>query len=252
WDDLLIVAEKLKNNGITPFSLGSKNRWPSQFWFEYILLRTAGYNYREDLMNKTARYTDLEVLRTMDIWKNLLDKDFINKDHKDMTWDNAAQLLVDEKAAMTLMGTWAIPYLEKEGMIPEVDYGFFPFPTIDNTVKTVALGPIDGVLLSSGSKKMEISKEILSLFAEKDIQEGFNLTSGAIAPFNGVNEEADSAIQLQIKSLIRKSPYWAFNYDLATEPATSEAGLNFFRDFLDSPDQYECLLIELQERIQND
>lgn len=88
WDELIRIADLLKSNGTTPFSLGAKNRWPSQFWFDYILLSTAGYNYRQDLMEKKAGYTDLEVLKTMDIWKNLIDRDFFNKDYRELSWEH--------------------------------------------------------------------------------------------------------------------------------------------------------------------
>ena len=192
WNDLIIAAETLKSKGISPFSLGSKNRWPAQFWFDYILLRTAGYDYREDLMNKASRYTDLEVLRTMDIWKNLLDKDYFNNDHKTATWDEAAEKLVEGNAAMTLMGTWTIPYMKDKGMSFENDYGFFPFPLIDESKENVALGPIDGILLSKGSDHMELSKEILFYLAQPETQKVFNVESGAIAPHNDVKDSAYS------------------------------------------------------------
>ena len=42
WDDLLAACKTLKDKGVDPIALGSKNRWPAQFWFDYLLLRTAG------------------------------------------------------------------------------------------------------------------------------------------------------------------------------------------------------------------
>src|SRR5690606_33439743 len=49
WDEMMDTAETLKAAGITPFALGSKDRWPAQFWFDYLLLRTAGPEYRDKL-----------------------------------------------------------------------------------------------------------------------------------------------------------------------------------------------------------
>ena len=65
WDELVDVAEKFKMAGIPAFALGSLDRWPAQFWFDMILLRTAGNDYREKLMNGDASYTDAEVVRAL-------------------------------------------------------------------------------------------------------------------------------------------------------------------------------------------
>ena len=54
WDEFLAMCDTLKAKGVTPIALGSKNRWPAQFWFDYLILRTAGPDYRAKLMNGTA------------------------------------------------------------------------------------------------------------------------------------------------------------------------------------------------------
>ena len=51
WDELVSLCKTLKSKGVDPIAIGSKNRWPAQFWFDYILLGTAGPQYREDLMS---------------------------------------------------------------------------------------------------------------------------------------------------------------------------------------------------------
>ena len=50
WDEFKAFCDKLKAAGVAPIALGSKNRWPAQFWFDYLLLRTAGPEYRAKLM----------------------------------------------------------------------------------------------------------------------------------------------------------------------------------------------------------
>ena len=73
WDELLAACTTLKDKGIDPIALGSKNRWPAQFWFDYLLLRTAGPDYRAKLMSGAASYTDAEVKTAMGLWKDLVD-----------------------------------------------------------------------------------------------------------------------------------------------------------------------------------
>ena len=65
WDEFLAACGTLKAAGITPVAIGSKNRWPAQFWFDYLLLRTAGPDYRAKLMAGEASYTDPQVATAM-------------------------------------------------------------------------------------------------------------------------------------------------------------------------------------------
>ena len=41
WAQFRNVCEILKTAGITPLALGTRERWPAQFWFDYLLLRMA-------------------------------------------------------------------------------------------------------------------------------------------------------------------------------------------------------------------
>ena len=42
WSEFLSVCDRLKAKGVTPIALGSKDKWPAQFWFDDLLLHTAG------------------------------------------------------------------------------------------------------------------------------------------------------------------------------------------------------------------
>lgn len=249
WEDLKNAAELMKSKSITPFALGARNRWPAQFWFDFILLRTAGFKYRERLMESRASYNDPEVINTLKMWKELIDNDYFGSSVLEDDWDKAALYVSKKEAAMTLMGTWTIPLLEQEGLRADQEYGFFPFPEIYSVNEKVSLGPIDGILSSMGSKNKEASKKVISQLSKPETQELLNSVSGAIAPQVNVNNDIYNSVQLQIKDLISKSTHWAFNYDLASPPVVSEAGLNFFIDFLENPGDYEKLLNELEDYV---
>lgn len=194
-------------------------------------------------MAGNAKYTDEEVIQVMGVWKDLLDQGFFNDDNSSLTWDQAADLLNSKDAAMTLMGTWLIPYMEN------ADIGFFPFPAIDDSIPSASLGPIDGALLSYNSSKQISSAEILIELARSESQKAFNEKSGALAPHTGVGREIYSDLQLEIIREIESSSYWAFNFDLATVPQRAELGLDFFVDFLKKPGDYLIQLTALQEEI---
>ena len=152
WDEFMAMAEKLKAAGITPFALGSKNRWPAQFWFDYLLLRTAGPEYRAKLMAGEASYTDPEVDGVMELWKELVDNGYFVANANAYDWTDAADQVANGEAAMTLMGTWITGYWNGNKLKPGEDYDFFPFPTIDGGHAQRSVGPVDGLVMTEASK----------------------------------------------------------------------------------------------------
>ena len=247
WDEFLTVCETLKSQGIVPIALGSRERWPAQFWLDYPLLRTAGPAYRANLMNGEASYTDPEVVKAFGIWKELLDKGYFNEDPNAYDWAEAATMVGTGEAAMTLMGTWFMQLDEQIGWEAGKDYDYFPFPVIDPSVPDAAVGPIDGVVLAKDGDAKEAGKEVLGQLAGKGPQATFNSGTGALAPNSEVSDDIYNALQLDVKAYLATVPNWAYNYDLATPPPVADVGLDAFTKFIDGPAAYHDILSDTQE-----
>ena len=106
WDELKEACVTLKEAGVNPISLGSMNRWPAQFWFDYMVSYTAGAEYRQKLMAGEAKYTDPEVVTAMETWKELTDLGCFAPDSNAYDWTEAADMVANGTAAMNLMGTF--------------------------------------------------------------------------------------------------------------------------------------------------
>lgn len=251
WSELLRLASTLKDGGVMPFALGAKERWPAQFWFDYLLLRRAGPVYRQKLMVGEASYGDAQVEEAFATWGELLDKGYFNHDANDIDWSEALEQVCSGKAAMTLMGTWAIPALtsEKCGLAEESGFDFFAFPTIDPAVVKVAVGPVDGIVLTKASAHHPLAKKLLGYFAEVAPQIKFSLGSGAFSPNVQVPKDIYSPLKRRIEKEMVSAPEWAFNYDLATKPAVAEKGLDSFSELLAFPGQYQEILSHLRREI---
>jgi len=252
WPELLTLAEKLKANGTIPFALGAKERWPAQFWFDYLLLRTAGPEYRQALMENKKKYTDPEVRKVYAMWGDLLQKGYFNEDANDLDWNEAISQVCSGKSAMTLMGTWAIPVLtgEKCGLAEESGFDFFVFPYTSAKVPKVALGPVDGLVLTKDSAGQQFAGHILRYFSEVGPQKRLSEGSGAFAPNSLVPREFYTPLRQRIKKEIEASPYWAFNYDLATSSAVADKGMDSFNEIIAFPDQDQEILSNLQSEIE--
>jgi len=248
WDDFMGMAKTLKDKGITPIALGSKDRWPAQFWFDYLLLGSAGPDYRAKLMNGTARYDDPQVKTAMALWKDLTDAEFFVPNANADSWTDAADKVARGDAAMTLMGTWITGYWNGLGLEPDKDYNFFAFPVIDESIATSVVGPVDGLVISSDGENPEGAKEFLSyMMSNTDVQRDWTNANGAVSANVNVDPSSYNAVIQQVVSTIGAADNFAFNYDLATPPPVAEVGLSMFSQFMDDPSQVDAILTQVAD-----
>lgn len=126
FEDFFKVAKKLKNAGVTPLALGDKNIWPATMLFENILLGKLGPDKYAKLWNGKIPFDSPTVVESAKILKKMLG--YINKNHSSLSWQAAAQLVVDGDAAMTIMGDWAEGYFVSKGWKPKKDFGWIETP----------------------------------------------------------------------------------------------------------------------------
>ena len=253
WDELIAACGTLNEAGITPIAIGSMNRWPAQFWFDYLLLRTAGPEYRASLMAGEASYEDAEVVAAMEMWAEAAAAGCFTNDANAFDWTDAAADVASGEAAMNLMGTWITGTFA--GMDPPLEpitgYDFFEFPTIDPDIPNAVVGPVDGFAVAAEAKNLEGGKALLAFLTDPEVQTTWALGQGAIPP--NVNSDTSALNDVMKKALdvANAASSFNFNYDLSTAPAPSEIGLDMFAKFMADPGQdIAALLAETQSLVQ--
>ncbi|MBW7922637.1 MAG: extracellular solute-binding protein [Rubellimicrobium sp.] len=246
WDDFLNLCEALKAAGITPVALGSRDRWPAQFWFDYLLLRTAGPDYRARLMAGDARYDDAEVAAAMAMWKDMFDRDLFAANANADDWTDAADKLARGEAAMTLMGTWITGYWNGNGLTPGEDYDFFEFPQITEGIPNAAVGPVDGLVIAHNAANMEGAEEFLAfMVSDAGVQAAWADAQGALSANVNVDPAAYNVVMQKAAATVAAAEAFAFNHDLATPPPVAEVGLSMFARFIDDPSQTGAILAQV-------
>lgn len=262
WEAFHAVCERLKASGVAPLALGARERWPAQFWFDMLLLRTA-----PDLQAALARgahgeggasFRDDRVRRVFALWQELVDKGFFHADPLIFDWAEAAQAMRHGKAGMTLMGSWAIGLLEGSlGWKGGEDYGFFPFPEVDPGVPLVGCGPMDLLVMSAvaegafgearGEARGAACRKALVAFADPAAQRAMSRGSGALAPMMDMPLEDYSPVQREVLASMQACRRWAFAFDLTFPDAVAQKGLDGFQRFLAGRQDVETLLRDLDD-----
>ncbi len=248
WDEFKAMCKKIKDAGIAPIALGSKNRWPAQFFFDYLILRTAGPDFRQQLMDGKVPYTAPEVVKAMELWKELYDAGYFVPNANAYDWTDALDQVAKGEAAMSLMGTWATGYFNTNlKMKPVDDYDYFAFPEVTPGVPQAVVGPVDGFVMSAKSKNPDNAKKMLQYLLTPEVQKTWALEQGCLAPNVKTDQSIYTPVLKKAVADVAAAADYAFNYDLATTPPMAEGGLNMFAQFMNDPSKFNDYLKQTED-----
>jgi glucose/mannose transport system substrate-binding protein len=157
-----------------PLALGDKLKWEAAHLFEDVLLGSLGAQAYRGLWTGETAWDGPEVKKAFDQFAQILQ--YVNTDHAAHTWDTATQMVLDGKAAMTIMGDWAHGYFISKGAKPNVDYGWSASPGTDGSFMVVT----DTFGLPDGAPHRTDAVNWLKVVGSKEGQEAFNPKKGSI------------------------------------------------------------------------
>ncbi|EEA92077.1 MULTISPECIES: ABC transporter substrate-binding protein [unclassified Pseudovibrio] len=245
WDELVAASAKLKEAGITPFTIGTKALWPTGGWFDYMNLRVNGYEFHMDLTSGKVAYTDDRVKAVFDKWSELVKPGYYNTNHPALDWQDAVPNLVQGKAAMYLMGNFAVDVF-KNGGLKEEQIGFMQFPEITPGIPMAEDAPTDTIHIPAKAKNKEDAKKFLAYMARADVQTATNITLGQL-PVNSGAERPEERILQQGFDMLSNAYALAQFYDRDAPAEMAKAGMEGFQEFMVKPDRADAILKRLEK-----
>lgn len=245
WAELLAACEKLKAAGVTPFTIGSKALWPTAGWFDYLDLRVNGYEFHMELTSGKIPYTDPRVKAVFEKWAELVKPGYFIANHAAIDWQDAVPQLVQGKAAMYLMGNFAVATM-KNGGLKEEQIGFMPFPQITPDLPVSEEAPTDTFHIPKGAKNKEDAKKFLAYLASPAVQTKMNETLGQLPVNNKATRPSDVFLQAGFDMLSNAHALAQF-YDRDAPAEMAKAGMEGFQEFMVKPDKVDAILQRLDK-----
>jgi glucose/mannose transport system substrate-binding protein len=175
FEEFKTVAEALKAKGITPLALGGKDKFETPHLFESVLLGTYGVeDYNKLVAGDEAMWQDARLAQSAENLKMMIG--YSNEDRASLAWADAAQLVLDGKAGMTIMGDWAHGYYLSKGAKVNVDYGYAPAPGNGGVFMWLS----DSFGLAKNAPNPDQAKAWLAVCGSKEGQDAFNPKKGSI------------------------------------------------------------------------
>ncbi|WP_304620039.1 ABC transporter substrate-binding protein [Paracoccus sediminilitoris] len=243
WEGFLANCAKFQEAGIDCVTTGSKALWPIAGIFDYLSLRTNGYDWHMQLTRGEIPWTDDKVKAVFAEWEKLLP--YISKNHAAIDWQDAVSNIVQGKAANYVMGNFAAATFKDGGMTND-NLGFMPFPTINPDIPRAEEAPTDTIHIPAGAKNPEDAKLFLAFLARADVQTKMNQTLGQL-PINAESSVGDDPyLQAGFELLSTAEGGIAQFFDRDASPEMAKAGMEGFQEFMVRPERLDTILERLE------
>jgi raffinose/stachyose/melibiose transport system substrate-binding protein len=229
---------KLKAAGIAPIAIGSKDRWPDAFYWEYFALRECSINTIKSAMSSVSLSDPCFTRANTDLTSFMASNPFqtgFNGTPAQTGAGSSAGMVANGKAAMELQGDWDAGVMQGLTTNKAIysDLGWFPFPTVTGGAgdPKVLLGGGDGYTCTTGAAEPACA-EFLQYLTSPDVQKQI-MGAGVGLP---VNPAAASALVVPAAkdalAANNAAPFIAVYFDqaLPTQPGQNldNAVANFF------------------------
>lgn len=250
WDELLAASATLKEADVTPFTIGTKFLWTAAGVFDYLNLRTNGYDVHNDLTAGKIKYTDPRIVDVFEKWKELVEPGYFIENHATMSWQDALAPFINGEAAMYVMGNFSVAAM-REGGLTDDQIDYIPFPTINPDVARAEEAPTDAFFIPANAKNKEDAKKFLKFVVDADVQTEWNETLGQLPINKNATAGDDKFIQKGFETVSTAAGLAQF-YDRDAPAEMAKGGMEGFQEFMVNPDRMEAILERLdkiQERV---
>ncbi|MBD1203753.1 MAG: extracellular solute-binding protein [Rhodobacteraceae bacterium] len=245
WEQFLANCEKFKAAEIDCVTTGSSALWPVAGIFDYLSLRTNGYQFHSDLAAGRISWTSPETRAVFAEFAKL--QPYVTANHAAIDWQDAAAIFVQNKAAHYVMGNFAVGVFKEGGMTND-NLGFMVFPEITPGIARAEEAPTDTIHLTSGAKNPDDAKTFLAYIASAEAQSKWNAAVGQL-PTNkdATVDPADPFLTAGFQALSTATGGIAQFWDRDADAEYAKAGMEGFQQFLVQPDQLEAILERLEQ-----
>jgi multiple sugar transport system substrate-binding protein len=216
FDALRALCTQMKKDGLIPIAFADKDGWPAMGTFDYLNLRTNGYQFHVDLCSHKESWDQQKVKDVFDNWKALLP--YQDPAALGATWQDATKTLTDKKSGMYLIGSFVAQDITDKAILDDLD--FFQFPSIAVEGTDAIEAPIDGFVLSRRGASNKAAKDMLSFFGSGAGQDAYAAKdSSNLQTAKDADTSTFSALNKKSAGVIANAKYISQFFDRDALPA---------------------------------
>jgi multiple sugar transport system substrate-binding protein len=248
FDEELANCKAIIASGRACYAIGTKFPWTAGGWFDYLDMRTNGFDFHMALGRGEIAWTDPRVRETFANWRKLIDIGGFVANHQSYTFQEGLAFMTEGKAASYLLGNFIVGALRDAGLKDD-QIDFYQFPKIADFPQGED-APTDTLHIASGAANKENARAFLQYVTSADVQTKINSSDGLGAfPVNSASSVGDDKFLKQGFDMLTNNAKGGlaqfFDRDFPAEMAA--AGMEGFQEFMVFPDNLDDILNRLEE-----
>ncbi|WP_372833884.1 ABC transporter substrate-binding protein [Puniceibacterium confluentis] len=248
WAEEKANCQTLLDNGVKCYTIGTKFLWTAGGWFDYLNMRTNGYDFHAALTNGEESWTSDQVRATFANWRELIDMGAFIDNHQSYSWQEALPFMVNGDAAAYLMGNFAVAPLREAGLDDD-KLDFYQFVRINPDVALAEDAPTDTFHIPTNARNKEAARAFLRFVVSAENQTIINAGDAlGQLPVNAASSvDDDKFLKQGFEMLSSNSPGGVAQFFDRDAPAEMAAvAMEGFQEFMVIPDNLEDILQRLE------
>jgi len=249
FDEMKSNCQALLDSGRKCYTIGSKFLWTAGGWFDYLNMRTNGFDFHMELARGDVKWTDDRVRATFANWRELIDMGAFVDNHQNYSWQEALPFMVNGDAAAYLMGNFAVAPLREAGLTDD-QLDFYQFPAINPDVALAEDAPTDTFHIPANAQNKEAAREFLRYVVSADVQTEINNGSnlGQLPVNASASVDDDKFLNEGFAMLSTNSPGGVAQFFDRDYPAEMAAeAMQGLQEFMVIPDNLDDILNRLEK-----
>ncbi|NRD77176.1 extracellular solute-binding protein [Bacillus sp. BRMEA1] len=201
WDEFISDLKAIKKSGTTPLILGNKASWAAAHYVTALNQRLVPKDVLDkDLSYQGAKFTDPGYVEALKKLNEL--KTYMNDNPNAIAHDEARNLFLGGKAAVTFLETMEITYMKDATF----KWGTFKVPTIEGAKgdQDGLIGAPEGFMIHSKTKHPKEAMEFLEFLTSKANGEKLIKDTGLASTVDGaVNTNTATDHEVDAMNLIK-------------------------------------------------
>jgi multiple sugar transport system substrate-binding protein len=249
FDEMLSNCQKVVDAGMKCYTIGTKWLWTASGWFDYLNMRTHGFDFHMELAAGKIAWTDARVRETFANWRKLVDMGAFVDDHQNKDWQQSLPLLVNGDAAAILKGNFAVAPLREAGL-DDTKLDFHQFPEITAGIALAEDAPTDTFHIPANAENKDNARAFLMHMASAEeqtiINNGANL--GQLPVNSKASIDDDKFLKEGFAMLSSNSPGGVAQFFDRDYPAEMAQGaMEGMQEFMVFPDNLDDILERLED-----
>jgi len=248
FNEMLANCEAMIASGRKCYTIGTKWLWTAAAWFDYINMRTHGFDFQMEMARGEVKWTDPRVYETFENWGKLVRMGAFIDDHQNKDWQQSLPFVVNGEAGAILLGNFTVSPLREAGLTDD-QLDFHQFPPITPGVALSEAAPTDSFHIAANAQNKENARAflryIVSPAEQTIINNGANLTQLPVNSAAAVDD--DKFLKQGFEMLSTNSPGGVsqfFDRDFPAEIA--QAAMEGMQEFMVFPDNLDDVLERIE------